>query len=501
MSRWIGIGAVAVAAVVAVAVLADSTSSNGSANGSGDGALEFEEVTVRDLEEIATLDGTLGFPAGDPVTSRLKGTITDVAASGETVVEGDVLFTVDGEPVVYLQGTLPAFRDIGSDPVLLTITAQDSGVITSVPDVDGVLRYNSEAFRIDEVPVVVLPGDFPAWRDLDEGYVGTDVEQFESALNLLGYGAGALTVDDYFSEFTDSVAREWQEDVGLPVDGRFDLEDAFFAPAEAVVAEVLVAVGDAVSKGTPVIVVRTQRVTGGELAADSDTSSRAADVLQLQEALTRLGYTVPTDGIVGEETTAAIKAWQADIGAEADGVVDLGEVIFLPQPVRVTEASLTIGSPVNDGSAVLATSSSSSVVLVDLPADDQDLLAVGLELIVEMPDGSEVPAIVTDISGIAVRNAAGDVVFETTIELIDATVGADLDQAPVDVLVVTDSRSQVLAVPVTALLALAEGGYAVEVEAAGGSVRLVGVEPGLYADGWVEVTTEGLAAGDLVVVP
>ncbi len=501
MSRWIGIGAVAVAAVLAVAVLADSTSSNGSANGSGDGALEFEEVTVRDLEEIATLDGTLGFPAGDPVTSRLKGTITDVAASGETVVEGDVLFTVDGEPVVYLQGTLPAFRDIGRDPVLLTITAQDSGVITSVPDVDGVLRYNSEAFRIDEVPVVVLPGDFPAWRDLDEGYVGTDVEQFESALNLLGYGAGALTVDDYFSEFTDSVAREWQEDVGLPVDGRFDLEDAFFAPAEAVVAEVLVAVGDAVSKGTPVIVVRTQRVTGGELAADSDTPSSAADVLQLQEALTRLGYKVPTDGIVGEETTAAIKAWQADIGAGSDGVVDLGEVIFLPQPVRVTEALLTIGSPVNDGSAVLATSSSSSVVLVDLPADDQDLLEVGLEVIVEMPDETEVPAIVTDISGIAVRNAAGDVVFETTIQLIDATVGADLDQAPVDVLVVTDSRSQVLSVPVTALLALAEGGYAVEVEQPDGSVGLVGVEPGLYADGWVEVTAEGLAAGDLVVVP
>ncbi|MEE9206121.1 MAG: hypothetical protein V3U50_03960, partial [Acidimicrobiia bacterium] len=141
------------------------------------------------------------------------------------------------------------------------------------------------------------------------------------------------------------------------------------------------------------------------------------------------------------------------------------------------------------------------VVLVDLPADDQDLLEVGLEVIVEMPDGTEVPAIVTEISGIAVRNAAGDVVFETTIELIDETVGADLDQAPVDVLVVTDSRSQVLSVPVTALLALAEGGYAVEVEQPGGSVGLVGVEPGLYTDGWVEVTTDGLAAGDLVVVP
>jgi len=501
MRRWIPIGVVAIAAAIALVMLADSTAGNGSVNGSGDGALEFEEVMVRDLEEITTLDGTLGFPEGDPVTSRLKGTITDVAASGETVAEGDVLFTVDGEPVVYLRGTLPAFRDIGSDPVLLTITAQDSGVITSVPDVGDALRYNSEVFRIDQIPVVVLPGDFPAWRDLDEGHVGSDVEQFESALDALGYGAAALTVDEYFSEFTDSVARQWQEDVGLPIDGRFDLEDAFFAPTEPVVVELLVGVGDAVSQGTPVMVVRTQRVAGSGLTADSEAPSSSADVLQLQEALVRLGYSVPTDGVAGSETAAAIAAWQSDLGAEVDGVVDLGEVIFLPEPVRVIEASLTIGSPVNDGSAVLATSSSSSVVLVDLPADDQDLLEVGLEVIVEMPDGTEVPAIVTEISGIAVRNAAGEVVFETTIELIDETVGADLDQAPVDVLVVTDSRSQVLAVPVTALLALAEGGYAVEVEQSGGSVGLVGVEPGLYADGWVEVTTDGLTAGDLVVVP
>ena len=580
MKRWITIGAVAVVAVVASVMLAGASSSNGSVNGSAEGALEFEEVTLRDLEEITTLDGTLGFPEGDPVTSRLRGTITDVAESGEVVAEGDVLFTVDGEPVVYLQGTLPAFREIGSDPVLLTITAQVAGTITRLPDVGDVLQFNSEAFRINEVPAVVLPGAVPAWRDLDGyfkiergqetdewiGDVGTDVEQFETALDALGYGGGALTVDDYYSEYTDSVAREWQDDVGLTIDGRFDLEDAFFAPTEPVVAEVLVGIGDAVSVGKPLMVVRTQRVaesssavvlepgdsgadvtslqellislgydpgtadgvygaeteeavvsfqadaglnttgvadeaTWDALTTDPDAPSSAADVLQLQEALARLGYSVPTDGIAGEETAAAIEAWQSDVGAEVDGVVDLGEVIFLPDPVRVTEASLTIGSPVNDGSAVLATSSSTSVVLVDLPADDQDLLEIGQEVIVEMPDGTEVAAVVTEISGIAVRNGAGDVVFETTIELIDSNVGADLDQAPVEVLVVTDSRSQVLAVPVTALLALAEGGYAVEVDRGDGSVRLVGVEPGLYADGWVEVTTDGLVAGDMVVVP
>jgi hypothetical protein len=117
-----------------------------------------------------------------------------------------------------------------------------------------------------------------------------------------------------------------------------------------------------------------------------------------------------------------------------------------------------------------------------------------------MPNGEEVAAIVTEISGIATRTDNG-VVFETTIELVDASVGAELDQAPVDVVVVTDSRERVLAVPVTALLALAEGGYAVEVALESGALGLVAVEPGLYADGWVEVVSTGLSAGDRVVVP
>jgi hypothetical protein len=80
-------------------------------------------------------------------------------------------------------------------------------------------------------------------------------------------------------------------------------------------------------------------------------------------------------------------------------------------------------------------------------------------------------------------------------------VAAGLDEAPVDVEVVVDYRPGVMAVPVTALVALAEGGYAVEVDAGGGATRLVAVEPGLYADGFVEVESSGLGAGDLVVVP
>ena len=59
----------------------------------------------------------------------------------------------------------------------------------------------------------------------------------------------------------------------------------------------------------------------------------------------------------------------------------------------------------------------------------------------------------------------------------------------------------VLAVPVSALLALSEGGYAVEIDDGAGGTALVGVEAGMYADGWVEVTSAQLEAGMRVVTP
>ena len=60
-----------------------------------------------------------------------------------------------------------------------------------------------------------------------------------------------------------------------------------------------------------------------------------------------------------------------------------------------------------------------------------------------------------------------------------------------------------LVVPVDALLAKSGGAYAVEVEGTNGARRLVPVTLGLFddADGLVQVTGSGLAAGQRVVVP
>lgn len=452
--------------------------------------LDFETVQTRDLEEIAALEGTLGFPEGESVPSRLRGTITTVAAAGSVVTEGDVLFAVDGEPVVLLLGTAPAYRAIGPEPIARAVAAGSPGVVTAIVPDGAVLSAGDEVLRINDQPLMLLPGELPAWRTLRIGVEGRDVAQLEAALVALGYDPnGTVTVDEYFGSTTAAMVARWQEAVGTTADGRLGLEDAVFFPGDVVVTGRNAVVGSPVNSATAVLTV----VAGSEPIAGSD-------VLQLQQALVRLGYESPTSGVFDAATGAAVSAWQADIGAVVDGTVDLGEVVFLPAPVRITEALISVGRPVTDGSSVLATTASASVVQVDLPAADQSLLTVDQEVTVVMPDDTEVAAVVTAISGIATRLTGGDVVFETTIRLIDATVGAELDQAPVDVLVVTDARTGVLAVPVTALLALAEGGYAVEVDNGDGSTRLVGVEPGLYADGWVEVAGN-LSPGDRVVVP
>ena len=103
-------------------------------------------------------------------------------------------------------------------------------------------------------------------------------------------------------------------------------------------------------------------------------------------------------------------------------------------------------------------------------------------------------------SVVEVDPSGGDPTVEVTIALGSPEATGTLDGAPVTVTITRETRPDVTTVPVDALLALAEGGYAVEVVDGDGTTRLVGVELGLFADGAVQVTG-AVAPGDQVVVP
>ena len=137
------------------------------------------------------------------------------------------------------------------------------------------------------------------------------------------------------------------------------------------------------------------------------------------------------------------------------------------------------------------------IVALDVAADDVDRFAVGDESSIELPDGTLVDGVVWSIAQVATAGAdGGDTTVEVVIALTEQT--EQLDAAPVDVIVTTTIASGVLTVPFRALLALSEGGYAVE-KVTGSGTQLVGVELGASGDGVVEITGD-VAEGDEVVV-
>ncbi|MFQ5968420.1 MAG: peptidoglycan-binding protein, partial [Acidimicrobiia bacterium] len=340
--------------------------------GSEDGSFEqtasirTAEVVRTDLTETETLDGTLGFAEGDPISTGFSGILTSSVDAGEVVTEGAILYSVDAEPVVLLYGEAPAFRDIGLGDGELMIVNRVAGTLTAVAQEYSIASEGSNLYWVNNQPVTLLYGDIPAWRNLRRNIEGPDVRQLEESLVALGYDPdGTVTIDEDFTSSTEAMVERWQENLGAAEDGRVDLGEVVFLPGPVQITDILSDPGATVAGSQTLMVV----------APITDTER--PDVAQLQESLLRLGFGtgLEVNGIFDDETEAALKQWQESVGMENDGVVDLGEVVFLSGAVRIADELVTLGSPVNAGTPVLATSSSEIVVTVDLPATDRDLLA------------------------------------------------------------------------------------------------------------------------------
>ena len=227
-----------------------------------------------------------------------------------------------------------------------------------------------------------------------------------------------------------------------------------------------------------------------------------ADVAQLEQDLADLGFgaDLTVDEHFDSHTSAAIKAWQDARGLKKTGVVGPGDVVIEPGPIRVAEQRTRIGS--QPGAEILSVTPAEQIVTLDAALDKIALLNVGEAVEVELPDDSRVGGSVSTIGRVAtVKQEGASATIAVTVSL-KAPV-TSLDAAPVSVIVTTSKATGVLVVPIRALVALAEGGYAVE-RVSGDTTELVAVEPGEFGDGIVEVSTrEGstaLAEGDTVVV-
>ena len=222
------------------------------------------------------------------------------------------------------------------------------------------------------------------------------------------------------------------------------------------------------------------------------------DVLQLETILASLGFAEEYDMTVDSDwtdaTTRAVKAFQEANGQDDDGTITRGEVVYIQAPVRVDSVGGTLGQATTE--AAIQVTDVDRVVSVNLAVEDASLMDQGDSVTVELPDGSTVPATVGPV-GEATTAADGSTTIPVDV-IVDG--GVDIPNGtPVEVMVAVVSAENVLAVPVEAVLALAEGGYAVEVRDDTGT-HLVGVELGMFVDGYVEISGD-VAEDTEVVVP
>jgi peptidoglycan hydrolase-like protein with peptidoglycan-binding domain len=227
--------------------------------------------------------------------------------------------------------------------------------------------------------------------------------------------------------------------------------------------------------------------------------SDGGDVRQLERNLVALGYDPGTvDADWTSATTAAVEEFQEDRGLTEDGTLSQEEVVISDGPLRVGTHKAERGDDVRPASPVTQASSTTPVVTADVDAGLASSVHRGDAVEVTMPDGRTLKGAIARVGSVA---TAATEESSPTVEVRATLSGrrrAKLDGAPVTLSVATGETKDALAVPVTALVATAPSTYAVELA---GSHRRVPVEIGAFADGWVQVTGEGITEGARVVVP
>jgi peptidoglycan hydrolase-like protein with peptidoglycan-binding domain len=227
------------------------------------------------------------------------------------------------------------------------------------------------------------------------------------------------------------------------------------------------------------------------------------DVTELQANLIALGYasglfSAPT-GYYDALTAAAVQRWQLAAGTLVTGQVGLGQVIFVRAAVRVGALSVSPGQSASPGQQPYQVTTTRRIISVPVNPTLPPV-KVGERVSIVLPSQVRTPGRVTAIGPPAPGQGTAGASAVLTVRPDRPAVTGTGTGVPVQVSLTVQSVRHVLAVPVSALLALSGGGYGIEIVTQSGRHRLVGVTAGTFAGGLVQVSGAGIVAGIKVVV-
>jgi hypothetical protein len=205
----------------------------------------------------------------------------------------------------------------------------------------------------------------------------------------------------------------------------------------------------------------------------------------------------------GPATASALAQLQGRLETATTGSLALGQAVFLPGPVRVTQVNAVLGADASPGATLLRATSTRREVVVNIDATQQSSLSAGDPVLITLPNYEDTPAVVASVGTVANGSGSSTPTIPVYITLKHPQDAGSLDQAPVRVQITAAGVNNALIIPVNALLAQTGGNYAVETVDARGVHHLVPVTLGLFddADGLVQVFSQQLSAGQAIVVP
>ncbi|GGU13417.1 HlyD family efflux transporter periplasmic adaptor subunit [Lentzea flava] len=226
---------------------------------------------------------------------------------------------------------------------------------------------------------------------------------------------------------------------------------------------------------------------------------KGSDVAVVMDNLAALGHQVgtrPRDAAKAELTPKvidALKKWQKALGVEQNGVLQPGRVLVLDRPMRVATVKAQLGAPASE--ELFEITPTTRLITMQVLVSEAGTVKADMPVTIVRPDSREVPGKVTSVNNAPASENGGGPKIDVTVTPDNPADVADLDTAPVRLKFTTESRIGVLTVPLAALIALKEGGYAVQLP--GGALKAV--QTGLYSQDKVEISGDGITDGLEVV--
>ena len=534
--------------LIAVAVLAYGGFYLGSQNNdalSNAKTLELSTTTIKkgDLENKEEYNGTLQQTDKKVLKTATAGVVTYLPDEGAVISFGEILFAIDNKPAILLEGETPFYRslDMNSDPgkdieqlenalVFLgyatndfvpdqTFDQETSDMLNSL-FTDYGIETKSEITPEEQIAIKNKEDQIETIQDtIDSG--GTtlaevnnkkktlDDLQEDSVTTLAEVNSKKKTLDDAIENSTKENAA-WQAATDL-IDGYYQQIELLKDLTNPKTAAKSQDTRDDEIKNYEDLIEEQKRIR--EMEEGEGSVVDAAEALAIENA--QKAYDEALESY-NKGVDKAAELQQAEEELEELQLAAKSET-FSPTNALASETPIIVGSYItSEGSVVAANSqmyniSSTGVeVVFQIDASDQDMVSIGDSVEVELPSEDRIKATISYIDPVVTQGQNGDFI-EVKLDISSTEDVKVYDQAPVDVFVTSEVSQDVLYVPVNALIALAEGGYALEIYngesevgvfegVSGVDTTYVGVEIGVFTDGFVEVSGN-ISEGMIVVVP